>query len=168
MCEANFSAGFDGLPFPLTGRKRKGMGITESLILILVVGITFGAIFTTMAWATRSYTFGKQDKESRELLFSWIQTFESLWPDIYDDDVNGVNDAIEATSSLLGGTWIGGGEARIGAFTLTAVNFGLSGGSLDLRVTIQAGDSKKTLVDLRRSYNSSSNETVSDDAVSDP
>jgi hypothetical protein len=145
-----------------TRRKRKGMGIMECLILMIVVGLTFGAMFTTMAWATRSYASGKQDQESRELLFSWIQTFESLWPNAYGGDVDG---AIRAASNMLGGTW-SNGEARIGGFTLTAVDAGLSGGNLELRVTIRASDSKKTLVDLRRNYNAFSNETVSDDAVS--
>jgi hypothetical protein len=152
------------------------MGIMECLILIVVVGLTFGAIFSTMAWATKSYVFSKQDKESRELLFSWIQTFESLWPGDYDVDpdvdyppgeVPGLDDAAEVASNILGGTWVGGEtrEARIGGFTLTAVDSGTSGGRLELRVAIQTGDTKKTLVDLRRNYNAFSNDTVSDDKV---
>jgi hypothetical protein len=134
----------------------------ECLILIIIVGITFGAIFTTIAVATKSYAFSKQDKDSRELLFSWIQTFESLWPNTYSDDVDG---AIKAASIMLGGTWTGS-EARIRSFTLRATNAGLSGGNLELRVKIWAGDSRKPLVDLTRNYNAFSNETVSDDAVS--
>jgi hypothetical protein len=137
------------------------MGIAECLILMIVVGITFGAIFSTMAWATKSYVFSKQDKDSRELFFSWIQTFESLWPDAYSD----VDEAIKTASVMLGGTWANN-KARIGGFTLTAVETDLSGGNLELHVTIQAEDSKKALVDLRRNYNAFSNETVSDDAVS--
>jgi hypothetical protein len=137
------------------------MGIAECLILMIVVGITFGAIFSTMAWATKSYVFSKQDKDSRELLFSWIQTFESLWPDAYSD----VDEAIKTASVMLGGTWANN-KAQIGGFTLTAAEVGLSGGNLELHVTIQAEDSKKALVDLRRNYNAFSNETVSDDAVS--
>jgi hypothetical protein len=145
---------------PTTG-KRKGIGIVECLILMVVVGVTFGAIFSTMAWATRSYAFSRQDKESRELLFSWIQTFESLWPDAFSD----VDDAIEAASNMLGGTWTGG-RAQIGGYTLTALDSGLSEGHLELHVTIAVNDTRKTLVDLRRRYNAFSNETVSDDAVS--
>ncbi|MDR1623003.1 MAG: hypothetical protein LBS00_11565 [Synergistaceae bacterium] len=136
------------------------MSLVECMILMIVVGITFGAIFSTMAWATKSYVFSKQDKESRELFFSWIQTFESLWPGAYDD----VDDAIEAASTMLGGTW-SGGKTRIGSFVLTAVNSGLSGGSLGLKITIQAGGSNKNLVELTRFYNAFSNETVSDDTV---
>jgi hypothetical protein len=136
------------------------MGITECLILMVVVGVTFGAIFSVMAAATRSYAFSKQDKDSRELFFSWVQTFESLWPDVYDDP----DDAIEAAAPMFGGTWVDG-KARIGGFILKADNLGLSDGKLVLRITIQAGDSGKTLVDLKNSYNSFSNETVSDDAV---
>ncbi|MDR1048999.1 MAG: hypothetical protein LBL51_04520 [Synergistaceae bacterium] len=143
-------------------KKRKGMSITESIILIVVVGITFGALFTVMSWSTKGYAFSKQDNGSRELLFSWIQTFESLWPGTYG--VGGVDDAIEAAAKLLGGT-CKDGEARIGGFTLTAENAGLSDGILELHVTIRAIDSEKNLVDLTRSYNAFSNETVSDDTV---
>jgi hypothetical protein len=128
---------------------------------MVVIGVTFSAIFSTMGWATKSYAFSKQDKESRELFFSWIQTFESLWPGTYSD----VDDAVEAASSILGGTWAGG-KTQIGGYTLTAVNSGLSGGSLEMHVIIQVSDSKKTLVNLKRNYNVFSNETVSDDTVS--
>jgi hypothetical protein len=137
------------------------MSIVECLILMIVVGVTFGAIFSTMGWATKSYAFGKQDKESRELLFSWVQTFESLWPNAYSDE----NYAIEAVSKMLGGTWTGS-EARIGGFILTVVNRGFVDGRLELDIAIRTGDSKKNLVNVRRNYNSFSNETVSDDAVS--
>ena len=133
----------------IRARKRKGMGIVECLILIVVVGITFGAIFSTMAAATRSYAFSKQDKESRELLFSWIQTFEALWPGTYSVPEDKVDDAIERASNMLGGTW-SGGKAYIRGYTLTAANAGLSGGRLTLHVTIQTGDSSKALVDLTR------------------
>jgi hypothetical protein len=128
---------------------------------MVVIGVTFGAIFSSMGWATKSYAFGKQDKESRELFFSWIQAFESLWPGTYSD----VGEAVEAVSNILGGTWTNG-KMRIKGFTLTAVNSGLSGGNLEMHVTIQVSDSKKTLVDLKRNYNAFSNETVSDDTVS--
>jgi hypothetical protein len=141
------------------------MGIAECLILMVVVGITFGSIFTTMGWAVKSYTFSKQDKGSRELLFSWIQTFESLWPGAYGGSETGANNAIQAASDMLGGTWTGS-AARIGGFTVTVSDLSLSGGNLELRVAIRGSDSKKTLVDLKRHYNAFSNETVSDDAVS--
>ncbi|MDR2179575.1 MAG: hypothetical protein LBP21_04660 [Synergistaceae bacterium] len=153
---------FDDQSFSLTTHtKRKGMGIAECLILMVVVVVTFGAIFSVMAAATKSHGFSKQDKNSRELFFSWIQTFESLYPNVHSDP----DDATEAAAKMLGGTWTGS-DARIGGFILTAVNSGVSGGSLELHVTIRAGDSKKPLVDLKRTYNSYSNETVSDDAVS--
>jgi hypothetical protein len=141
------------------------MGIVECLILIVVVGITFGAIFTTMAAATRSYAFSKQDKESRELLFSWIQTFEALWPGTYSVPKDKVDDAIEKTSNMLGGTW-SGGKTHIRGYILTVADAEVDDGKLTLHVTIQGGDSRKALVDLTRIYNAFSNETVSDDAVS--
>jgi hypothetical protein len=144
-------------------KKRKGLSITESLILIVVVGLTFGAIFTIMSWSTKSYAFSKQDKGSRELLFNWAQTFESLWPGVYGVNVNG---AIEEAAKRLDGTYVANGVARIGSFTLTAENAGLSDGVLKLNVTIRAVGSEKKLVDLERSYNAFSNETVSDDTVS--
>jgi hypothetical protein len=141
-------------------RKRKGMSIVEALLLIVVVGITFGAIFSTMAWAAKNYAFSKQDKGSRELLFSWVQTFESLWPGAYADAA----DAAEKASEMLGGTWANG-TARIGSFTLTAQDQGVTDGALKLEVAIRLGESGKEMLKLTRFYNAFSNETVSDDAL---
>jgi hypothetical protein len=131
---------------------------------MVVVGITFNALFATMAWGVRMYASNRQGKESRELVFSWIQTFESLWPGAYDN----VGEAIEAASKILGGTWNSDGKnARIGGYTLTVVSWDKKGDErLELRVTVGVSDSNKTLLDLTRNYNAFSNETVSDDTVS--
>ena len=147
--------------------RRKGVGIVECLILMIIVGITFSAIFATMAWSQRSYIFSKQDKESRELLFSWVQAFESTWsPERGDSDsvkVNKAAQAIEAVAKALNSKSYSGGVARIGNFDVTVRLGSLSGGKLPLKISIRSGG--KTWVDLERSFNAFSNETVPDYAV---
>ena len=155
--------------------RRKGIGIVECLILMIILGITFVAIFTTMEWAQRSYAFSRQDKESRELLFSWMQKFESVWDPKYDhknpptdaDQSAEAMDAIDTVTEMFGGTVIGYAglvrTAHIGGFTVRVENMGLDSEKLKLRLTIRSPE--KVWVEIDRSYNRYSNETVSDDTV---
>ena len=148
--------------------RRKGVGIVECLVLIIVLGVTLGAVFTTMAWAQKSYTFSKQDKESREILFNWAQTFESLWPTETFMADHSTWDAqarlsIENVGRRLG-TWDSTRErARIGGYYVTATPVMPSGGSMGLNIVIRA--SGKDLVKLMRRYNVYSTDTVSDDVL---
>jgi len=146
--------------------RRKGVGIIECIILMIIVGVTFGAIFTTMAWSQGSYIFSKQDKVSRELFFSWVQAFESTWsPERKDTDtvkMTKATSAIEAVARALNGTY-SGETAYIGSFIVRVSLGSINNGTLPLRINIRSGG--KTLVDLERSFNAFSNETVSDDAI---
>lgn len=156
--------------------RRKGISVIECIILMIIVGVAFGAIFTTAAWAQRSYTSSKQGKASRELLFSWVQKFESLWsPSPGDIPAKLYEDAMIASESVAEmmngssptGSGIGIGayrETRINGFTVRATNRGLRDERLlVLEINISTGN--KTWVNLQRGYNRYSNETVSDDVV---
>ena len=146
--------------------RRKGFGVIECVILTVVLLVSIGAIFATMAAAQRSYTFHKLDRDSRELLFNWVQTFESLWP---PDGMAWTSAAASAQANViiqevgnLLGTYANG-VARVGVFTVAAAPGALSNGSISLNVTIREGDRGRTLVNLTRSYNIYTTETVSDD-----
>ena len=140
----------------------------EVIFLLIVLSITLGAVFSTMAWAARSYTFGKQDKQSREVFFSWVQTFESMWPTqaYRANPASWSSEArrqIEEVGKTLG-TWDAArSRALIGAYSVTVTPTAPSVGKINLTITIQAGN--KTMVELTRSYNIYSHDTVSDDVL---
>jgi len=149
------------------GKRRKGISIVECIILMVVLGLTIGAIFTTMAWAQKSYAFGKQDKESRELFFSWVQSFESLWRPNHEDSDPKIEDAVEAVAIKMNGTYYGG-VSRIGVYTVTATDRTPASEvrkRLVLEITIRTAGRRDPWVRLNRSFNWFSNETVSDDVV---
>ena len=138
--------------------KRKGVGIIESIILMVIVGVTFGAIFSTIVWAQRSHAFSRQNKESRELFFNWVQSFESMYP----HPTMTVSHLSEAIAEMLNGTYENG-TARIGYFTVTATEKSLVDGVLVLGINIRTtGGDRKVWVDLDRAFNSFSNEPVPD------
>ncbi|MDR3230979.1 MAG: hypothetical protein LBT65_06040 [Synergistaceae bacterium] len=143
--------------------KSRGMSIVECLVLMVILAVTVGALFTELAWSARSYSFARQDLTAREVLFNWVQTFESLWPNFYADPV----DAFREATIVLNGTWDAGRRlGRVGGFTIAAVDKGHSSGTLKLGIKIYSGeDPTENFVELERSYNSFSNEVVSDDVL---
>jgi len=147
--------------------RRKGIGIVECLILMLILGVAFSAIFITMGWAQRSHATSRHDRESRELLFSWVDVFESLWqPSIEDTPaelINKGNRAVEDVAIVMNGT-SNNGVAQIGAFTVRATPT-VNDGRLVLGITISSAGRRAPWVVLERSFNVFCNDTVSDDVV---
>jgi hypothetical protein len=134
------------------------------LILIIVVVVVMMALFTEMAWSTRSYTFAREDLKSRELFFNWVQTFESLWPNVYSDPER----AFEETARMMNGEWDETEKiTRVGGLAIGLQNEGRSNGNLRIGIKIYAeGNPGKYMVNTERRYNAFSNDTVSDDAFS--
>ncbi|MDR2522772.1 MAG: hypothetical protein LBC93_03620 [Synergistaceae bacterium] len=147
----------------LKHNRREGIGIIETLILLVVLGVTLSAIFTTMAWTSRSYIFGRKGRESRELLFNFVQAFESVWSPGFVA-AGAVPPEAEEVARILGGTWDSSKkQAAVNGFILKAASRGSTGGSMVLRITISTEG--KNIVELDRAYNIYSNETTSDDKV---
>ena len=167
--------------------KRRGISIIDTLILMIVVGITFGAIFSTMAMAQRSYAVTRQSKDAREILFSFVQTFESLYPGtdaagkrFVVGDGNYASRAQEesvAAGDILGryAASEGGGRARmwIGSYY---VRTNASGGQnveatgrVNMQITVYRAEDepalRNPLIDVTRSFNIWSSDPVSDDAI---
>jgi len=118
---------------------------------MLVLGFTFGAVFITLGWAHRTYLHSRYDRESRELLFSWVQAFDSMWRPTIDDNTgvrleNRAREAIAAAASMMGGTVpivIGGTHTTyINGFTLEITPHGevqARDRRLNLEIAIRAG-----------------------------
>jgi hypothetical protein len=150
-----------------TLRAREGVTIAECIILVVVVSVALGGLFTTMTWANNTYTFSKQDMGARGLLFSWVQGFESRWKDPMN-----VDDTAKDVTQSMGGTW-NSGKGTIGTLTLTASEVARGNGRMKLRIAIFGGQSRKDnkdgkILDLERSFNLYSNDTVSDDKGTPP
>ena len=158
-------------------KRRKGSSIVESLILMIIIGITFGAIFTTMGWAHRTHMHSRHDRESRELLSSWVQVFDAKWqPALDDNNVNALQNraanAITDAVNMMGGappTVVGGVfTANVNGFTLQVTPVATvtpTDRSLELGILIQAGG--RTLMDfreqgLRRRFSGFPNDMVRD------
>ena len=156
--------------------RRRGISLVECVILVVVLMIAVGAVFSTLGMAQRTYTFHIQDKRAREVLFAWHQTFESMWPpseNFYKDTSgwqNQANAVIESTSEAMGFDLIGPSTtsprpARVGGLEIEAEAVALDRrrGRLDLDITVKMGSGKIIVNRVRRSYNIFSHETVSDD-----
>ncbi|MDR3264968.1 MAG: hypothetical protein LBT15_03055, partial [Synergistaceae bacterium] len=103
---------------------------------MIVLALALGAVFSSLEWSAKSYAFTRQDKKSREVLFSWVQHFESLWPGVYSDP----DDAFEEVALSMNGTWIPANHfAHIEGFTVDAVDRQRSGGRMTLSIYIYAG-----------------------------
>lgn len=155
----------------MPGTRRKGVGIVEALILMIILGLAFSAIFNTLGWAQRTHISSRQDRESRELLFSWVQNFESAWrPAIGDTPAELTNKAGAAFATvardMMDGTF-SNGIAQIGHFTVQATPT-LNDRRLDLRIVVRSADRRAPWVDLTRSFNAFSTDTVSDVEKEEP
>jgi len=129
-----------------TSARRRGASLVESLILIIVVVMSLGAVFATINWGLRSYTAGRQDLESRQVLFTWYQTFESMWqppvppaPVLNAVQLEALAQAqIEAVGNILG-TW-NNGAANIRGYIVTAVPQVVQDRMLNVTITISSGN----------------------------
>jgi len=148
-----------------TSTRRRGASLVESLILIIVVVMSLGAVFTTVNWSIRSYSAGRQDLESRKVLFTWYQTFEAMWqPQRPNQGFASLTamaqDRIETVGNTLG-TWHNG-VAIIRGYTVEAVpTVQENTGALNVTVTISSGG--RVLVDSAvRTFNIFFGESVAD------
>jgi hypothetical protein len=144
-------------------KSHKGLSFVECLILIIVVLVVMMALFTELAWSSKSYIFAREDLKSRELFFNWVQTFESLWPDVCAEP----EDAFEMTTLTMNGEWDDTKKiARVGGLTVEPRDLGQSDGRILIGIKIYSeSDPQKFMVNVNRSYNAFSNDTVSDDAL---
>ena len=159
----------DDLQVTLYKTRRKGISIIECLILMIILVVSLSAIFITMGWAQRSHATSRNDRESRELLFSWVENFESLWqPGIEDSPgelIDKGNRAVEDVAIRMNGTF-NNGVAHIGAFTVKATPK-VNEGRLVLGISINSSGRRAPWVTLDRSFNVFYIDTVSDDVVTD-
>jgi len=154
-------------------KKRRGATIIESLILMIVLAVTFGAVFLVLGAAQRTHAHSRADRESRELIFNWVQVFGGMWePELADDAsalMSRAHNAIANAASMMGGsvTATGPGNARtvqVRGFSLVAtptVVMAANDRRLDLHVAIARGGNRNW-VDLTRTFSGFPNDLVVD------
>jgi hypothetical protein len=142
---------------------RRGVGIVECIILMVILGISVAAIMTTMGWASRTYAFSKDDLDRRTLLFNWCQAFESFFPGVTDD----IDNACRRTTEFLGGSWDTStkrADFKRAHFTVTSTSATtVAVAELEIKMYRQAGGTAD--VSFLRHFNRISSETVSDDSI---
>ena len=172
------------------GKRRKGISIVESLVLMIVLGVTFGAIFTTLGSAYRAHANSRHDRESREVLFSWVQAFESFFPPPLipaptappgtpppppvPPDINATANIAQALLAATQATQLMGGTPNNTAIMHTGTNvrgFTVQAtpainttnvGVMDINIVISGVGRSAPWVTLSRSFNRFSNEMVPD------
>ena len=144
---------------------RKGVGIVECLILILVLTVVMGTIFSALNWSVKNYTFARQGMKGRELLFNWVQAFESQWPAPGAATFEG---SFKKVAEALNGSWdSANGLIRVNGFTIVPSPGQEVDGRrvIDLRIYEGNNTRGKLIVNVSRSYNIFSSETVSDNVL---
>ena len=138
---------------------RKGLGIVECLILIIVLVVSFSAMLATLSWGSRSYAFSRAQLESRMLLSCWAETLEAIFPDVIQEP----EDAFEHVAKVMGGTWNAVAKTAIVHGTkLTAEVLSNVDGILKVGVKIERGEKD---FESNKIFNMYSSATVPDDGV---
>lgn len=143
---------------------RPGISLVACIILIVVLTVSVLAILTTLEWGVRHYAFSREDMEKRMLYFNWSQTFESVYPGLFSD----YESAFGETAAILGGHWNSNDKTVV----LKGLNIRVRDASsadgvlfLSLETAYQKISGRHVLQFTER-FNTFSNETVSDDAIS--
>jgi hypothetical protein len=117
-----------------------------------------------MSWASRSYTFAREDLDRRAAFSSWVQAFEAFYPGVTDD----VEAACQQTTEFLGGSWTPTlSEALIGGTRFKMLQWppAIANGVLTLRVRVYRQNGETADFTFNRRFNTFSSETVSDDVL---
>lgn len=135
-------------------RRRKGVSVVESMILMVVLGISIWAIMSTVLWASEMQSFSRQDIGARIVAASWFETADSIPPVSFDSDFS---DAIKIVLKQLGGK-----NDVLWGFSIKPVLISTLNGAREIRLTIETSGKNAPFV-ITRSLNQISVETVSDD-----
>jgi len=152
--------------------RQKGASIVESLILMVVLALAFGAIFTMMTWAHKTHIHSRHYRESRELLFSFVQVFDAMFrPDNINLTgpalVSLADNAFSEAVTLMGGTQAGVRRAQIRGFTVDVEPIPiLTPNERTLALNVLISSSGRAWVNMQgnnaRSFNATINKTVQD------
>jgi len=135
---------------------------------MIVLGLTFGAIFMTMGWAYRTQIHSRNYRESRELLFNFVQMFDAMFrPNditLNAAALEGLADAaFGQTVIMMAGAPDGIRRAQIRGFTIEVVpGTILNNEERILTLGILIASSGRALINTNRRFNATTNKTAQD------
>jgi len=129
-------------------KRRKGVTIVESVILMIVLMLTFGAVFATLGWGQVTHIHSRNSRESMEVLFSFVQAFDAMFQPVGHEEpvvdlVNRADGAFAGAAIALGGTFIGTAplRAQVRSFSIEATPQPGPNRSLQLVINVRSGGS---------------------------
>lgn len=144
------------------GKRRKAFVLGEALILIIVVLIAFGGIFSSMAFAMRMRERSRVDLDSYLVAQAWFDALESYKnPELIQDQATLRTAALEASEHL--GGYAHGSYFRVHIFDLAPEYKGTQQGTHRIELSVKRyGLAMETPLIFSRAINSSSSNTVQD------
>lgn len=144
-------------------KRRRAFALGEALILIIVVMIAFGGIFSSMAMGIHMRERSQVDLDSYLVAQAWFDALESYkTPELIKDQSTLQTAALEA-SGHLGGSALGG-YFRVRVFDLIPQYKGTQNGAHLVELTVRRYTDKDHPLVFLKSLNSSSSNTVQDNA----
>lgn len=147
------------------GKRRRAFALGEALILIVVVLITFGGIFSSIDYAMRLREQAQADLDGYMTAQAWFEALESEEPEKIDGEKM-LDSAAGRVINRLGGETLGFGRYRVRNLLLFPRFGGAVDGALriDLVVRKPARGKEGAPLNFSRSYNVHDSNTVEDNA----
>ncbi|MDR1978384.1 MAG: hypothetical protein LBQ42_06590 [Synergistaceae bacterium] len=146
-----------GLPRALGNKPtaRPGFTIVECILLMLILGISVGAILSSAIWVSNLGTFSREELKAHSIAAGLFDTLEAMPPASFDVDFDGaVREAIIA---------MGGNGDYLHGHKVTVDNISSANGVRTVELTLSApAASKKAPLVMRKSINNLSEKTVGD------
>lgn len=146
-------------------KKRKAFALGEALILIVVVLITFGGIFSSINYAMNFRERAQADLDGYMTAQAWFEALEAEEPEKIEDQAT-LNAAALKATERLGGEALGSGRFRVRNLVLLPVFGGTENGArlIDMTVRKPTQIGTESLLHFSRSFNIHGSNTVQDNA----
>ena len=151
------------LPVFALGKRRRAFALGEALILIIVVLVTLGGIFSSIDYAVLLRERAQADLDGYMIAQAWFEALESEKPENIENQSMLNVKALEA-AKRLGGRALGKDRFAVRAVVLIPEFGGTLNGARRVDLTVSKPQDKGTFLRFSRSFNTHSSNTVQDNA----
>lgn len=149
------------------GRRRRAFVLGEALILMIVVLVTLGGLFSSIGYAMRLRSHAQEDLDGHMVAQAWLDALESEQPETIDSQSSLIVKAGLATKRL-GGESLSSGRFAVRSVVLTPVFTGTESGARRIGLKVEefneSGKPCATPLNFSRSFNIHNSGTVQDNA----
>lgn len=145
------------------GRRRRAFVLGEALILIIVVLISLGGIFSSIDYAVLLRERAEADLDGYMIAQAWFEALESQEPEKIENQAILSAKALEVTK-CLGGRALGSGRFLFGSLVLLPEFGGTLNGVRRVDLTVSKPQEEWGSLRFSRSFNMHSSNTVQDNA----